>query len=142
MKTVIEKETMNPYMKRKEVDITLEHHGTATPNKAVVQQTAAQELGSKLEKVEVKNIFSIGGEGRSKAKIFIWEEKKVPDLSKVVKEKAVVEGKKKEKAVVEGKKKEKAAVEEKKEQPAKGKREEKPKETKEAEHAKKEPSKE
>ena len=127
MKTSIINEKDNPLLKRKELSIKIEHDGSATPKKAELQQLVAKEFKKDVEQVDIRNIFSDSGISSSKAKVFLWEEKKVADLSKIVKEK------KKEEAKPEGVKEE-AKKEEKPEKPAEEKKEkakeEKPKEEK------------
>lgn len=85
MKTNIANEKENPLMKRKELMVSVDHASEATPSKAAIQQALAKDLSKELEFIEVKDIFSGNGEANSKAKVFIWEEKKAPDYSKVVK---------------------------------------------------------
>lgn len=87
MKIEIKNQKDNPFLKRKELDVLIDHSGEPTPAKAAVQRLMAKELGKGVENVEIKNIFSIFGQQRSKSKIFVWDEKKVPDLSTVKKEK-------------------------------------------------------
>jgi ribosomal protein S24E len=85
MKFNIVSEKENPMMKRRELNVSIEHGSAATPSKATVQQHLAKELSKELEFIEVKDIFSDNGESGSKARVFVWEDKKAPDYSKVVK---------------------------------------------------------
>ena len=82
MKPVIVNEAINPYMKRKELVLSVDHFGGATPSIAGVQKLISDELGVQPEQVDIKNIFSYRGKAASKVKVFIWEEPKVADLSK------------------------------------------------------------
>ena len=85
MKTSVINEKDNPLLKRKELHIDIDHDGSATPAKAELQQLLSKEFKKDVESVDIKNIFSDAGSSSSKATVFIWEEKKVEDLSKVVK---------------------------------------------------------
>lgn len=120
MKVSIKKQKENPLFKRKELSLEIEHEENKTPSKAELQQYMAKEVKKDVENVEIKNIFSDCGMAKSKAKVFVWEEKKVQDLSKVVKkhEKKEAPKEKEEKVTDEGKRD--YAVEEKKEAPAEG----------------------
>jgi ribosomal protein S24E len=86
MKISIFKEKENPYMKRKEVVASVEHTTGATPSRASLQQTLAQEWNVAPEQVDVKGIFTRVGKQASRIKIHVWQEAKVPDLSKQPKE--------------------------------------------------------
>jgi ribosomal protein S24E len=83
MKTTIENEKENPYMERKELAVKLEHDKEATPTKAALQKEISTLQKKDVENVEIVNIFSEHGIGASNAKVYIWNEKKVKDLSKV-----------------------------------------------------------
>jgi len=87
MKVEIKNEKENPFLKRKELNIIIEHPDAATPTKASLQQYLAKELKKDIQQIEIKNIFSVYGEQKSTAKVFVWEEKKAPDYSKIVKKK-------------------------------------------------------
>ncbi|MFH1630697.1 MAG: hypothetical protein ABIA21_00535 [Candidatus Aenigmatarchaeota archaeon] len=82
MKIEILNERKNPHMKRKEILIKISHPGVSTPSTVVLQQYLSKEIGTNPEKIDIKNIFSEVGIGRSNSKIYIWEENKVADLSK------------------------------------------------------------
>jgi len=72
----------NPYMKRKEVVAIVEHTAGATPSRASIQQLLSKEWNVKPEQVDVKGIFTRVGKQASRLKVHIWQEAKVPDLSK------------------------------------------------------------
>ena len=118
VKIKIESEKDNPYLKRKELDIIIEHPAAPTPQLSAVQQFLAKTLKKDVQQVEVKNIFSFSGASKSESKIFVWEEKKVPDLSKVVKEKKTKEEAKPVKEEKKAEKKEEKAETKKEEKPA------------------------
>jgi ribosomal protein S24E len=112
MKLSVVSEKDNPLFKRKELQIEVDHDASATPSKAEVQLLVSKEFKKNIENVDIRSIFSDSGVSSSKAKAFLWEEKKVPDLSKAVKEKKPKEEAKPEEKPKEEEKKEK---EEKKE---------------------------
>jgi len=85
MKINIVNEKNNPLLKRKELSIDIEHDSAATPSCASLQHLLAKQLNKEIEFIDIRNIFSGGGVSKSKAKVFVWEEKKAQDLSKVVK---------------------------------------------------------
>ena len=136
MKVNITNEKENPLLKRKELDIVIEHENEATPSKAALQQILSKQLGKEPEFIDIKNIFSDRGISSSKSLVFVWEEKKVEDLSKVVKEK-----KEKKPAETPPEKPPEGEVEPKKEEKPAEKKEEAPKEAKK-EEKKEEPPKE
>jgi len=80
IETRIEKE--NPFLNRKELEYIIEHASEKTPSKAALQQFLAKELGVDIEKVDIRKIFTLPGFQKSKCIAFIWNDKKVPDLSK------------------------------------------------------------
>ena len=82
MKTTIKEQKENPFLKRKEMLIEIDHSSSATPSKAALQQLIAKEMKETAEKVDVRSIYSGHGLAKANAKIFVWKEKKVKDLSK------------------------------------------------------------
>jgi ribosomal protein S24E len=82
MKYIIVQENYNKFMKRKEVVISIDHTGGATPSLAGLQLLLSKDMNTAPEHIEIKNIFSYRGKPGSKAKIFVWDEPKVADLSK------------------------------------------------------------
>ena len=118
MKVKTNNEKENPLFKRKELSLEIEHEESKTPAKAELQQYMAKHLKKDVQQIEIKSIFSDCGTAKSKAKVFVWEEKKVPDLSKAVKkeEKPAEKEKKKEEEKVSDEGKRDYAVEEKKEE--------------------------
>lgn len=87
MKISIISEKNNPLLLRKELKIDIEHDNSATPSKTELQQFLSKEFKKDVEQIDIRNIFSDSGISKSKAKVFLWEEKRVADLSKAVKEK-------------------------------------------------------
>ena len=82
MKTTIKDQKDNPFLKRKEILIEIDHSSSPTPSKAALQQLIAKELKETAEKVDVRSIYSGQGLAKANAKIFVWHDKKVKDLSK------------------------------------------------------------
>lgn len=87
MKINIGEQKDNGLMKRKELNVVIDHGNEATPTKAAIQQLVAREVKKDVTNVEIVNIFSEFGKAKSKSTVYVWDEKKVDDLSKVVKEK-------------------------------------------------------
>jgi ribosomal protein S24E len=112
MKTSIKEEKQNPFLKRKELFIEIDHSSAPTPSKASLQQLLSKELREEVEKIDIRSVYSGHGLAKAEAKIFVWHEKKIKDLSK--KESPKEEEKKEEKPKEE-------KTEEKKEGPAKEK---------------------
>lgn len=75
MKLEITSEKYNRFMKRKEVDISVEHPEEATPSTASVQQLVAKQMNAEAAKVEIKEIMTSRGSPASKGLIFVWDEK-------------------------------------------------------------------
>jgi ribosomal protein S24E len=84
---MVANEKTNSIFGRKELEIAIEH-SEATPSKAVLQQYIAKERGVDAECIEIKNIISMKGSSISKSIVYIWNEKKVQDLSKKVEQNA------------------------------------------------------
>lgn len=86
MKLEIKGDKKNPYLKRRELVAEIDHDKEATPSMAAVQQLAAKQLNADVAHVEVRNIYTGTGLAKSASQIFIWDEKKVEDLSQKPKE--------------------------------------------------------
>ncbi len=127
MKIQVIKEKENPLLKRKELLVALDYDGGATPSKAELQKSLAEELKVEIERVEVSKILSEIGMPKGKAWIKIWEEKKVPIYSEMKKEKAESEKKEEKKEEEKGEKIEETKEKAKKEsEEEKGEKETKP----------------
>lgn len=87
MKFDISNEKHNRYLQRKELDVKIDHVGEPTPTKAALQQLLAKQLKKAVEHIDIVNIFSDKGRALAKSRVYIWEEAKAQDLSKVVKKK-------------------------------------------------------
>jgi len=114
---VVEKKE-NPFLKRIDLMLSIDHTRKATPKRDELEKMIADKFKSVPEKVEIVYIFSEAGLAKSKVKARVWKEKIV-----------VKKEKKKEKKPEKPKKE--AKTEEKKEEPKKEQKPpEKPKETK------------
>ncbi len=76
MKVNILSDKHNPFLKRKEIAVEIDHESEASPTKAALQQWMAKELGTSADKIEIKHIFTETGLPKSHAKVFLWEEAK------------------------------------------------------------------
>jgi ribosomal protein S24E len=81
IKTVSEKD--NPFMKRKELVVTIEHSSAATPGNAIIQAGLAREWKVSPEQVDIRGIYTRTGRQSSRTEVFVWQQPKVKDLSKV-----------------------------------------------------------
>jgi small subunit ribosomal protein S24e len=86
MKLEVKNEKMNPHLKRKELQIDVDHEGQATPKKDALQQLVAKQFGHNTENTDVRTIHTEGGAARSTAKVFVWAEKKPEEKKKDKKE--------------------------------------------------------
>jgi len=110
---VVEKKE-NPFLKRTDLILTVDHKGQATPKAEDLEKSIAEQFKSVPEKVEIVYIFSEVGLAKAKVKARVWKEK-------------TIEKKKKKEAEIKEKKEE--PVEKKPEkQKSEEKKEEKPKE--------------
>ena len=80
MKIEIKNEKQNPFLKRAELNIEIDHTEESTPSKAALQQWVAKERKKDVTSVEVIDIFSDTGKNTAVAHVFLWAEKKVDDL--------------------------------------------------------------
>ncbi len=82
MKVEIKEERQNPFLKRSELKVDIDHSGESTPKKAELQQWIAKEKKKDVTSIEIVDIVSDTGKSVAKANVFLWDEKKVSDLSK------------------------------------------------------------
>jgi ribosomal protein S24E len=113
----------NPFLKRTDLILMIDHVGQATPKKEEIIKEIAGKFDSSPEKVTVEYIFSEFGLAKAKVKAKVWKEK-APEKNKKMKK--TEEGKKEEQPKEETKKEEKKPEEkpkevkvEKKEEPKK-----------------------
>ncbi len=74
MKMNIANEKQNPYMRRKEIILEIDHEAESTPSKAAIQELLAKQISADKEKVEIIDIVSETGRAKSKSIVFVWEE--------------------------------------------------------------------
>ncbi|MBI4170519.1 MAG: hypothetical protein HY514_02410 [Candidatus Aenigmarchaeota archaeon] len=77
MKLELKNERLNPHLKRKELEIEIDHENEATPQKAALVELIAEQFGHTIENTDVRGIYTHRGAGKSRAKVFVWAEKKV-----------------------------------------------------------------
>ncbi len=82
MKLEVRNETYNRFMKRKEIDIVIEHPEESTPSMAQVQHLIAKHLNTSIEKTEIKTIYTSKGSPYSLCTAFVWDNKTVKDHAK------------------------------------------------------------
>lgn len=107
LKIDVIEEKENPFLKRKDLMLTIEHKGLSTPKKDELEKQIAEKYKTDPQKVEIIYIFSQSGIATSKIKARIWEEKIIekPKKKEKVKEEPEKELPKKEMKEVEEEKK-------------------------------------
>jgi len=71
---VVEKKE-NPFLKRTDLILTVDHKGQATPKTEDLEKSIAEQFKSVPEKVEIVYIFSEAGLAKAKIKARVWKEK-------------------------------------------------------------------
>lgn len=74
MKLEILSEKQNIFLKRKEMQVAVDHSNEATPSKAALQELVAKQFSEPAERVDVRTVYSDRGRPLSLSKIFVWEE--------------------------------------------------------------------
>jgi ribosomal protein S24E len=115
MKMNVVSERQNPYMKRKEIVLEIDHAIESTPSKAVVLELLAKQLSADKEKIEIIDIVSETGLAKSRSSVFLWEEVPVKKIKKSAEKAEAKEAGKEVKQEVKEEKKEEAKKEEKSE---------------------------
>lgn len=82
MKLEIKSEDYNRFMKRKELNVVIEHPEEATPSMSQVQHLIAKHLDTKVDKTEIITIQTSKGTPYSVCTAFVWDHKTVKDHSK------------------------------------------------------------
>ena len=82
MKLEVKGENYNRLMKRRELEVFIDHTEEPTPAMAAVQQLLAAELGVAAVNTEIKEVMTSKGIPVSSCRAFVWDEKTVGDLSK------------------------------------------------------------
>ncbi|MDI6826604.1 MAG: hypothetical protein QMD36_05500 [Candidatus Aenigmarchaeota archaeon] len=119
MKIDVIEEKKNPFLKRVDLMLMIDHTGQATPKMEEVKKAIVEKFKASPDKVEVMHIFSQAGVAKSRVKSRIWEVgiplKKAKKVEEKPKEKPKVEEEKPEEEKEEPKEK----LPEKKEEPKK-----------------------
>ena len=77
LKIDILNEKENPFLKRRDLHLSVEHIGTATPKTEDLISKLAEKFKADQDKIEIVYIFSHKGIAKSKVKARIWKEKLV-----------------------------------------------------------------
>jgi ribosomal protein S24E len=75
----------NPFLKRTDLILMIDHVGQATPKKEEIIKEIAGKFESSPEKVTVEYIFSEFGLAKAKVKAKVWKEKPPEKVKKVKK---------------------------------------------------------
>jgi ribosomal protein S24E len=78
---VVEKKE-NPFLKRTDLILTVDHKGQATPKAEDLEKSIAEQFKSVPEKVEIVYIFSEVGLAKAKVKARVWKEKTIEKKKK------------------------------------------------------------
>jgi ribosomal protein S24E len=77
MKIDIVGERYNPFMKRKELIVEIENPEEPTPSKAQLAELLTKHIQEEAERIDITKILSSRGNAKSKAWVFVWDEKRV-----------------------------------------------------------------
>lgn len=80
MEYEIIKDTYNPFLRRRELNLLVKHENAPTPHRALLQKFFADIFNVDIKRVEICKIFSKKGIGNSEVKVKIWDEAKVENL--------------------------------------------------------------
>jgi small subunit ribosomal protein S24e len=118
MKIEVISEKENPLMKRKEYWVMVGHEGKETPSRHGLLPEVAKKLGAKEDVTVLCKVFSERGSAKSRAKIFVYADKKDVPPEKVARQERKAKKFLEKKAAAESAAKEKPepAAEEKKEE--------------------------
>jgi ribosomal protein S24E len=108
---VVEKKE-NPFLKRTDLILTVDHKGQATPKTEDIEKSIAEEFKTVPEKVEVVYILSEKGLAKSRVKAKVWKEKTVEKKKKTTPKKEAPDESKVEEKKQETKPEEKVKKEE------------------------------
>lgn len=86
MKLEVKNEKYNRFLKRKELELIIEHPEEATPSNAALQQMISKHADSDAEKIEIKSVISSHGSPTSTCLVFVWDEKTIKNMPKEKKE--------------------------------------------------------
>jgi len=83
MRLEVKGENYNRLMKRRELDLLIDHTEEPTPATDAVQQLLAKQIDVPADKTDIREIMTSKGLSMSSCRVFIWDEK---TISKAVKE--------------------------------------------------------
>lgn len=75
MKIKIIEEKENPFFKRKDLHVEVNHESAATPSKAELMKVLATKYKVDIEQVVVDYMFTMKGMSKTKAKVKVLKEK-------------------------------------------------------------------
>lgn len=87
MKYEIIKDKYNQFLRRRELEVLIEHENAPTPSAAILQKFFSESFNVDITRVEICKILSKKGIGNSLVKIKIWDEPKVENLWEKIKKK-------------------------------------------------------
>ncbi len=77
MKLDIVSERYNPFLKRNELVVDIEHPEEPTPSNAQLIELLTKHINKEKECIEIVRISSGRGLAKSKASVFVWDEKRI-----------------------------------------------------------------
>ena len=81
MKLDVTSDNYNRLLKRREIDLSIDHIEESTPSMAQMQQLVASQMGAATTNTEIKEVMTQKGAAFSTCRAFVWDEKSVKDLS-------------------------------------------------------------
>ncbi len=81
MKVESKDERRNDVLKRRELTYVISHPMSPTPSRKDFQKMVASELSVAPEQVEVRKLYSFSGQPKTRVRVYVWDEKKVKNLS-------------------------------------------------------------
>ena len=82
MRLEIKNENYNRFLKRKEIEIYIDHPEEATPSTASILELVSKQASSEIDKTEVKEIMTSSGSAESTGVVFVWDEKVIKKEAK------------------------------------------------------------
>ena len=73
----ISSEKYNPFMKRKELVVGVEHSEEPTPSVAQLTELLTRHVNKESGYIEITRLLSDKGMASSKAWVFVWDEKRI-----------------------------------------------------------------
>jgi ribosomal protein S24E len=76
VKIKVLEEKHNPFLKRKELLVYIDHESEPTPSMKALEQFLIKDLSTTAEKLEILNIYSARGAANAKSQVHVWDDKK------------------------------------------------------------------